>query len=248
MTDLFDSISSFIGVSQATGLVDERRPAAAAARGPDRRLVRDARRRAARHLVGHRLRGEHRRHPHGRPHRPHGRRHGAVLPAVPVHRAAGRRGAGLRHVRRAHRGRRVDVPGGDAGRAGSGSRRRCRPTWPWCSSRSPSRSRRACCGASCCTRRCMALAGRGREVRPMLWGLAVLAAALLGAGAHPALRNGAQRAALRLRGTEPEGAGAQAKAPRASSRQRMFMPSNSAASAAARWSADAFSEGRRTAR
>ena len=71
MTDLFDSLSTFIGVAQAADLVDaDGRPL-----NLREGLIVDAmatlRRRTVRQLAGHGLRRKHRRHPHGRPHRPH---------------------------------------------------------------------------------------------------------------------------------------------------------------------------------
>ena len=125
-TDLFDSLSTFIGVAKAAGLTDAGWPAAQPAARPDRRRLCDARRRARRHVTRHRLRRKHRRHPHGRAHRHDVGRDGALLPALLLHRAAGRRRARLCDGARAGAGRRGDVPGSGRDRLRAASRTRCR--------------------------------------------------------------------------------------------------------------------------
>ena len=58
MTDLFDSLSTFIGVAQAANLLDARRPAAEPAPRPGRRRPRDAWRGTVRQFAGHGVRRE----------------------------------------------------------------------------------------------------------------------------------------------------------------------------------------------
>ena len=107
-TDLFDSLSTFIGVADAADLTDGR-PAAEPAPRAHRRCVCDAGRGTGRHLVGHGVRREHRRHPDGRSNRTRVGRDRAVLPAVFLHGAAGGSGAVLRDRAGADPRRTVDV-------------------------------------------------------------------------------------------------------------------------------------------
>ncbi len=78
MTDLFDSLSTFIGVAHAANLVDEKGEPKNLRQG----LIVDAFATLGAGLfgtlLGHGLRGEHCRHSHGRTHRPHGGGHGAA--------------------------------------------------------------------------------------------------------------------------------------------------------------------------
>ena len=119
MTDLFDSISSFIGVSQATGLVDEHGQPLRLRQG----LIVDSFATLGAGLLGtssgtayvESIAGIRM-----------GGRTGLTavvtalcfLPCLFIAPLAGG-GAGVRHLGRAHRRRRVDVPGRDAGRLGA---------------------------------------------------------------------------------------------------------------------------------
>ncbi len=86
MTDMFDSLSTFIGVAHAANLVDARGEPLNLRRGSDRGRRGHARRGPLRQFAGHRVRREHRGHPHGRPHGHDRRGHRVLFPSLPVHR------------------------------------------------------------------------------------------------------------------------------------------------------------------
>jgi AGZA family xanthine/uracil permease-like MFS transporter len=114
-TDLFDSLSTFIGVASAAGLTDADGRTHQPAPRADRRRGGDAGVRPRGDIAGNGVRREHRRDPHGRPIRPRVGGDGAVFPALLFSRAAG------------------------VGRSPTTRRRRCSC---WSASRCSSRSRR----------------------------------------------------------------------------------------------------------
>ena len=89
-TDLFDSLSTFIGVANAAGLTDPDGRPINLRRGLIVDAVATRHLRAGGHLARNRVRGEHRGHSHGRADRPRVGGDGALLRAVLLPRAAGR--------------------------------------------------------------------------------------------------------------------------------------------------------------
>jgi hypothetical protein len=108
-TDLFDSLSTFIGVANAAQLTDSEGQPINLRRG----LIVDAFATLAAGLAGTssgRICRECCRHPDGRPKRTRVGGHRAVLSSVLLHRSAGGGGSGLRDGGRARPGRTGDVP------------------------------------------------------------------------------------------------------------------------------------------
>lgn len=114
MTDLFDSLSTFIGVAQAARMLDEDgRP-----KNLRRGLIVDSLATLSAGLAGssprHGVRRKHRGHSHGRTNGRHGCGHGPLFRAVSLHRAACGRRTAVRHSGRVDQGWRRDVSNGGA--------------------------------------------------------------------------------------------------------------------------------------
>lgn len=108
-TDLFDSISTFIGVAHAADLLDEQGQSAQFETGFDCRFVRHFRRRSRWNILGHGVYRKHCRHQQRWSHWLDISLHRALLPAVLLSRAACGDGAALRNLARAASRRSFDV-------------------------------------------------------------------------------------------------------------------------------------------